>query len=333
MEAKTINDEKKFLIDYANLKQNIIKNQKNFADEKNLKEILNKPQLGIPIVLPAVTKYFKFEKKNIYKLNRKIIQKKLFRTNNKNYSPLKSFFSFGELFVSNAELKSTYKKEVNKIVKANQQIIDKINFYKKRGKIIGAFQSRNIPHLGHEQLIQKLLEKCDIVFVNPVCGVKKKGDVKTEVLKRTYNFLIKKHYGDKLIFAPLYASMFYAGPREAIHHLLLRQALGFDYFIVGRDHAGAENNYNDLDAINIIKKYKKNFQIKVILCKGAYFCNVCNDIVIISENKKSKNCKLKNLQNISGTDFRKHILSKKIFKYARPDLQKYIHSLKGKIFY
>ena len=107
-----------------------------------------------------------------------------------------------------------------------------------QGKKVGAFQSRNIPHLGHEKLINKLLEKCDVVIINPVCGVKKKGDVKTEVLKKAYDFLIKYHYGDKLVFAPLYASMFYAGPREALHHAVLREKLGFDYFIVGRDHAG-----------------------------------------------------------------------------------------------
>lgn len=333
MEAKTINDEKKFLIDYANLKQNIIINQKNFADEKTLKNILDKPQLGIPLVLPANTKFFEFKKKNIFKLEKKIIQKKLFRTQNKNYTPYKNFFSFGEFFVSEPKLKLKYKKEVNKIIKINKEIIDKIKYLKKNGKTIGAFQSRNIPHLGHEQLIKKLLEKCDVVFINPVCGAKKKGDVKTEILKKAYNFLIKKHYGEKLVFAPLYASMFYAGPREAIHHLLLRQSLGFDYFIVGRDHAGAENNYKDLAAINMIKKYNKKFQIKVILCKGAYFCNKCDDIVVVSDNKKSHNCDLKNLTGISGTNFRSHILSKKIFKYARPDLQRYIHNLKGRIFY
>ena len=40
MEVKNINDQKKFLIDYANLTQNIISSQKNFIDNKNLKRIL-----------------------------------------------------------------------------------------------------------------------------------------------------------------------------------------------------------------------------------------------------------------------------------------------------
>ena len=48
--------------------------------------------------------------------------------------------------------------------------------------------------------------------------------------------------------------MFYSGPREAVHHALLRQKLGFDMFIVGRDHAGAENAYKPNSAPKILKK-------------------------------------------------------------------------------
>lgn len=331
MEVKSINDQKKFLIDFANLSQNIISSQKNFTDYKNLNKILNKPYLGIPFILPSNIKFFFFNKKDIFKVDREIIRKKLFRTNNNNYSPYKNFFSFSNFFVSNPKIKPQYSKEIKKINTLNKRIIDKIKKLKKQGKKVGAFQSRNIPHLGHEKLINKLLEKCDVVFINPVCGVKKKGDVKTIVLKKAYDFLIKNHYGNKLVFAPLYASMFYAGPREALHHAVLRENLGFDYFIVGRDHAGAEGNYNGSDAINLVKKYKKKLKIQVLTSKGAYYCSSCNKIVLKLD--KYHKCKNKKLLDISGTDFRKHIVDKKIFKHARVDMQKYIHKLKDKIFY
>ena len=36
--------------------------------------------------------------------------------------------------------------------------------------------------------------------------------------------------------------MHYCGPREALHHLNLREKFGFNVFTIGRDHAGAENN-------------------------------------------------------------------------------------------
>ena len=331
MEVKSINDKKKFLIDYANLKHNIIYPQKNFVDHKNLRSILNKPYLGIPFILPSNINFFSFNKKNIFKVDKEIIKKKLFRTNNENYSPYKNFLSFGNFFVSNPKIKPKYSKEIRKINNLNQKIIIKVKKLKREGKKIGAFQSRNIPHLGHEKLINKLLEKCDVVFVNPVCGVKKRGDVKTEVLRKAYNFLIKNHYGDKLVFAPLYASMFYAGPREALHHAVLRENLGFDYFIVGRDHAGAEGNYDGSDAIKLIHKYRKNLKIKVLTSTGAFFCKSCNKVVLKLE--KYHKCRNKKLLDISGTDFRKHIIDKKIFKHARIDMQKYIHKLKGSIFY
>ena len=94
MEVKNINDQKKFLIDFANLTQNIISSQKNFTDNKNLNRILNKPYLGIPLILPSTIKFFSFDKKNIFRVDKEIIKKKLFRTYNNNYSPYKAFFFF-----------------------------------------------------------------------------------------------------------------------------------------------------------------------------------------------------------------------------------------------
>lgn len=333
MEVKSLIDKKKFLIDYSNLKQKIIKSQKNFTSYKSALNILSKPYLGIPLILPANIKYFKYNKKNVFKISKKTIQKRLFTTSNKNYTPLKNFFAFGEHFVSNPIIKSEYLKYVKNISKKNQELINKLNLFKKQGKTIGSFQTRNIPHFGHEELIKKLLKKCDIVFINPVCGVKKKGDVKTKILKLSYEFLINKYYKKKLIFAPLYASMFYAGPREAIHHALLRQNLGFDYFAIGRDHAGAEGNYNPNSAINLVRKYLKNFRIKFVFSKSIYFCNKCSKVVTAVTKKKTHKCGRHKLKSISGTEFRNCIIKKKLFKYARRDLQKYIHDLENKIFY
>ena len=51
--------------------------------------------------------------------------------------------------------------------------------------------------------------------------------------------------------------MHYCGPREAIHHLNLREKFGFNIFTIGRDHAGAENVYQPQSAINLIKKKSK----------------------------------------------------------------------------
>ena len=57
--------------------------------------------------------------------------------------------------------------------------------------------------------------------------------------------------------------MIYAGSREALHHLLIRQNLGFDYFTIGRDHAGAFGQYKPSDGVNLSKKYSNKFKIKL----------------------------------------------------------------------
>ena len=200
---------------------------------------------------------------------------------------------------------------------------------KKKRKIIGAFQTRNIPHLGHEKIIKKLLNECDYVVINPVIGPKKNGDVRPEVLKKVYNFYIKKFFNPKKVFfKPIIANMFYSGPREAIHHALIRQTLGFDKFIVGRDHAGAEGVYKPNAAPEIIKKFRSQLKIKVITHQGSYYCLKCKRVVLKDDCKKT--CKF---INISGTEFRKKINLKKPFKYARPELNNYLKTFKERIFY
>ena len=72
----------------------------------------------------------------------------------------------------------------------------------------------------------------------------------------------------------------------------------------------------------------KKFKISIITHQGSYYCLKCKKIVLKEDCKKD--CKF---LNISGTEFRKKIILKKPFKFARPELNKYLKNFKGKIFY
>ena len=325
-----IDNKNRYLIDYANLKNGLIKHQNNFLNKKNFKLFCKNPYLGFPLILPAKLNYFDYPKnKKSFNLDFKKVKKKIFNVKNKKYKPLNNFFNYGNIFCEHAKPKKKYLKIAADIKRENLMLKKMIMKLKKKNKIIGAFQTRNIPHLGHEKILNLLLRFCDMVIVNPVIGPKKEGDVKPTILKKVYDFLIKKHYKNKILYRPVYANMHYAGPREAIHHALIREKLGFDYFIVGRDHAGAENAYNFSSAANIIKKYKKKLAIEVVTHKGSFFCKTCKKIVIKGECKETK-C---DLRNISGTEFRNCIKNGKTFNYARQDLQIFLKKIKENLFY
>jgi sulfate adenylyltransferase len=95
----------------------------------------------------------------------------------------------------------------------------------------------------------------------------------------------------------------------------LREKLGFKYFYIGRDHAGAENNYKPLQALKLVNKFKKNFNIKPITSMGGYYCKSCEKYLIRGS------CKHKKLVNISGTEFRESLKKKIIYVHADKKLQ------------
>ena len=322
-----ISQEERYLIDYANFIDNsLIFQKKLFQNETDIKNFLKCKYKGLPLLFPNNLNYFVYSKNNqdFYNLESDFYLKNFFRTKKKNYFPEKILKNFGMNFTSRIfGVKGLlFKKKLNRILELNKQSRDKIKYLKKKYNKICAFQTRNIPHLGHEEIIKRLLIKFKHVVINPVIGPKKIGDIKYEILSDAFNFLIEKKYKNKLSFVPIFANMFYAGPYEAVHHANLRKSFGFDNFVIGRDHAGAENLYKSDQAIKLMKKISNRLNINVIPSNGAYLCGKCQKIIIKGD------CKHNDLKNISGTEFRKCLLSKKIYKHADPSMQKFLRKYK-----
>ena len=152
-------------------------------------------------------------------------------------------------------------------------------FKEKGWKEIVAFQTRNPPHIGHEYVQKTALTFVDGIFINPIIGKKKVGDFRDEVILSSYETLMKYYYlKERAVMSILRTSMKYAGPREAIHHAIMRKNFGCTHFIVGRDHAGVGNYYGPYDAHDIFSEFP-DLGIIPIFFRSFSRCTKCGSVV------------------------------------------------------
>jgi sulfate adenylyltransferase len=142
-------------------------------------------------------------------------------------------------------------------------------------KTVVGFQTRNVPHVAHEMLQKAALNIYDGLFLNPMIGKKKPGDFKDEVIIETYRTLLEKYYPkDRAMLVTLHTVMRYAGPREAIHHAIMRKNFGCSHIIIGRDHAGVGDYYHPFAAQEIFKHYP-DLEIQPLFFPAFYYCRKC----------------------------------------------------------
>ena len=282
---------------------------------------------GLPILVAADPAVFEFSSEDVFEIPEDEILTKVYDLANKEYVGYQHAFHSNN-FLSRFRVKKSFEKIEEKIILQNQRVFDEVARIKETYKIVGAFQTRNIPHFGHEKIIERMLELCDHVVINPVIGPKKSGDVKLEVLEMIYEYLISHKYEYRISFLPIFANMFYAGPNEAIHHAILRQKVGFDLFSVGRDHAGAQAAYLPSLAVEKLVENEKNLNIKIFGHHGAVFCETCNSAVLFGECDHNVN----KYKDIAGTQFRLSIRNKEIFPFADKEMQSYLKSSNLEVF-
>ena len=71
-----MDDQEEYLIAYANLKSNLIVNQKNFLNPFQLKKFFYNINRGFPICLPDKIKYFDYTSARYFRIDKKIFGKK-----------------------------------------------------------------------------------------------------------------------------------------------------------------------------------------------------------------------------------------------------------------
>ncbi len=145
-------------------------------------------------------------------------------------------------------------------------------------KTVVAFQTRNPIHRSHEYLTKTVLETADGLFIHPIVGKLKEGDIPGDVRMKCYEVLLENYYPkDRVVLKVYPMEMRYAGPKEAVLHAIIRQNYGCSNIVIGRDHAGVGDFYGPFDAQEIFDTIPDDdLAIKPTKMDWTFYCEKCN---------------------------------------------------------
>jgi len=139
---------------------------------------------------------------------------------------------------------------------------------------------------------------------------------------RFFEALIENYYPqNRCKLATLHTEMKYAGPKEAIHHAIMRQNYGCTHIIIGRDHAGVGNFYEPFAAHKIFDYYP-DLEITPVFFPAFFYCRKC----LTFTNQKACPHDAESREQISGTKLREMIQQGKTPSefILRPEISKII---------
>jgi len=315
--------------DVENIADGIFSPLEGFLNQQNFESVISKGRLAndiawtIPIVLDVDEETSKKMKESgdvllknpegtgiailhveeVYSFDKKNTTSGVYGTNDESHPGVAKTHGMKDFLVG-GKIDYIQKPNESEIRKYRMTPVETREAFEKAGweKIV-AFQTRNPPHVAHEILQKTSITTRDGVFVNPLIGKKKSGDFKDEVIIKAYETMIENYYPEnRCRLATLHTEMKYAGPKEAIHHAIMRQNYGCTHIIIGRDHAGVGNFYDPFAAQKIFEKYPE-LDISPIFFPAFFYCRKC----LTFTNPKVCPHDAESREQISGTKLRSMI--------------------------
>ena len=334
---KLTKNNKKYIInlnkdDYINLVNicvGLYSPLKGFCDYRDYCSIIEKNKINnninwtIPILLNSSLKkkgFFRLKYKSkivgvlnvksIFKINKKLLNRKVFGTNNINHPGVaivakkKNLFIGGKTYLLNSALPTSSYFYSPKNMRA---------FFKKKKCSYTAFATRNMCHSGHAFIHSYILKKVKILYIVVIQSTVNK--INPKIIFETYEIIRKKmNLKKKIKIISIFMPTFFAGPKEAFLQAIMMQNLGFSNFVVGRDHAGVKGFYGKYESQIIFNKLK-GLSLKIFKTKEPKICNNCKIISFAKETNRCMYCFSKSkLTGINGKFVKKKIAQRDFLK-------------------
>lgn len=217
----------------------------------------------------------------MYKYDKKYEAERVFGTTDTKHPGVQKIFEQGDIYLAGPIKVISEGGYPERYPEYARPAETRLLFEEKGWSTVAAFQTRNPIHRSHEYLIKVALEICDGVFIHPIVGQLKDGDIPADIRMKCYRSSLQNYFPEQGIILKVYPmEMRYAGPKEAVLHGIIRQNFGCTHLIVGRDHAGVGSYYGPFDAQNIFDSLKSNdLKIKPLKLDWTFWCYKCGSIV------------------------------------------------------